>query len=404
MVVPHRIYSHGGMGVGEIFRKRDVIAGSLYQMPNDNNSAETCPLYNMLKLSRNLFFHDPDPQYMNYYEQGLYNQILGSRRDIDSTDNPQVTYFVPARPGQRRTYGNVGTCCGGTGMENHTKYQDSIYFRAADDSALYVNLYIDSTLRWEEKGLTLVQTTKYPFDGVSKLTIDSAGIGTFQIKLRVPVWVGKSFEVRVNGSRQSINAVPGTYVALRRQWRRGDAIDIAMPLRFRVERSIDNPAIQSIFYGPTLLAVQATAVGNNLESGLIPFSFFKSLKLDGDLSRALAPGGKALHFTSNGQTLAPFHLADPEPGMTRPYHLYFRRHEPSVVFGSFDSGVANSARSDGLTFLDVLWEGAPFANHVQFVRAVEKISEDWRRRGLFTDAERAAILQSAEKAREELRV
>ncbi|HZD05763.1 MAG TPA: beta-L-arabinofuranosidase domain-containing protein, partial [Longimicrobiales bacterium] len=68
MVVPHRIYSHGGMGVGEIFRKKDVIAGSLY---DDRNHAETCPLYNMLKLSRNLFFHEPDPRYMNYYELGL---------------------------------------------------------------------------------------------------------------------------------------------------------------------------------------------------------------------------------------------------------------------------------------------------------------------------------------------
>src|SRR6185295_17372573 len=141
MVVPHRIYSHGGMGVGEILRKRDVIAGSLYQMPNENNHAETCAVYNMLKLSRNLFFHNPDPKYMNYYEQAVGNQILGSRRDIDSTANPQVTYFIPVRPGQRRSYGNVGTCCGGTGLENHTKYQDSIYFRSADGAALFVNLY-----------------------------------------------------------------------------------------------------------------------------------------------------------------------------------------------------------------------------------------------------------------------
>jgi len=404
MVVPHRVYSHGGMGVGEIFRKRDVIAGSLYQMPNDNNSAETCPLYNMLKLSRNLFFHDPDPRYMNFYEQGLYNQILGSRRDIDSSDSPQVTYFVPARPGQRRTYGNVGTCCGGTGMENHTKYQDSIYFRTADDSTLYVNLYIDSTLRWEEKGFTVVQATRYPLDGASKLTVNSAGSGVLQIKLRVPLWVGKGFGVRVNGTLQNINAVPGTYVTLRRQWRRGDTIDVAMPLRFRVARSIDNPAIQSIFYGPTLLAVQAPPLGNNLESGLISFSFFKSLKLDGDLARAMAPAGKPMHFMTNGQTLAPFYIADPESGMTSPYHLYLRRHEPSIVFGSVDSGVANAARGDGFTFLDVVWDKAPFASHSQFVRAVESVSAEWANRGLLTDAERASIRQAAEKARADLRV
>src|SRR4030095_2686944 len=140
-----------------------------------------------------------------------------------------------------------------------------------------------------------------------------------------------------------------TYVTLRRQWRRGDTIDIAMPLRFRVERSIDDPAIQSIFYGPTLMAVQAPSAGNNLESGLIPFSFFRSLKLDGDFSRAMTPAGKPLHFTTSGRTLAPFYIADPEPGMPRHYHLYVRGHEPSTVFGSVDSGVGNPARGDGLT-------------------------------------------------------
>ena len=107
----------------------------------------------MLKLSRNLFFHDPDPKYMNYYEQGLFNQILGSRRDVDSTDEPEVTYFVPVRPGQRRSYGNVGTCCGGTGMENHTKYQDSIYFRSADDTRAVRQSLHPSTLALAREGI-----------------------------------------------------------------------------------------------------------------------------------------------------------------------------------------------------------------------------------------------------------
>ena len=110
MVVPHRVYSHGGVGVGEIIRKRDVIAGSLWSEPNNRDHAETCVAYNMLKLSRNLFFHDPDPKYMNYYEQGLFNQILGSRRDSNSVTSPDVTYFLPVRPGNAAGTA-IGTCC-----------------------------------------------------------------------------------------------------------------------------------------------------------------------------------------------------------------------------------------------------------------------------------------------------
>jgi DUF1680 family protein len=408
MVVPHRVYSHGGVGVVEVLRKRGVIAGSLYQEPKNGNHAETCPLYNMLKLSRNLFFHDPDPKYMNYYEQGLFNQILGSRRDVDSTSNPLVTYFVPVRPGQRRTYGNIGTCCGGTGMENHTKYQDSIYFRAADGSTLYVNLYIPSTLTWAEKKFTVTQATNYPLDGRSTLTITS-GSGPLDLKLRVPAWVRKGYTVAVNGTPQKLVARPGTYVTISRHWRSGDTIEIAMPMSFRTERALDNPAVQSVFYGPTLLAVQHDVVGQDLASGLLNLSFYRHVKLDGDLAPAMTPAGAPLHFTTNGHTLAPFFVADPTASAegrapTAPYHIYVRRHEPQIVFGSIDAGVPNSARQDGLTFLDVVWDAAPFATHRDLVAAVTRTAGEWQKSGRFTTAQSAAVVAAAGKAEADLRV
>ena len=401
MVVPHRVYSHGGVGVGEILRKRDLIAGSLYSEPNNHNHAETCPLYNMLKLSRNLFFHEPDPKYMNYYEHGLFNHILGSRRDTDSVTDPEVTYFVPVRPGELREYGNAGTCCGGTGMENHTKYQDSIYFRSADDGTLYVNLYIPSTLEWREKGFAIEQRTRYPFEGASTITV--TGNGRLTVMLRVPSWVRRGYIVSVNGAAQRITATPGRYVRLDRQWRTGDRIEIAMPLSFRAERTIDDPAVQSIFYGPTLLAVQAPAVGNTLESGLIDISLYRHFKLAGDFASGMTPvADKPLHFSSNGQTWAPFFVADPQSGPSQPYHMYVRRHEPAIVFGSVDSGIANTKRGDGMTFLDVVWAGAPFANHDRFIAAVERTAAEWRAAGLVTETEQSVIVQAARRAERDI--
>jgi DUF1680 family protein len=411
MIVPHRVYSHGGVGVGEILRARGVIAGSLYQNPKDENHAETCPLYNMLKLSRDLFFHDPDPKYMHYYEQGLFNQILGSRRDMDSASSPMVTYFVPVRPGQRRRYGNVGTCCGGTGMENHTKYQDSIYFHSEDGSTLYVNLYVASTLRWPEKGFTITQATSYPLEGASTLTID--GSGPLDIKLRIPLWVRKGYTVRINGSAQRVNAEPGTYLTLRRRWSTGDRIEIDMPFTFRVERALDDPTVQSIFYGPTLLAVQHERVGSDLKTGLLDVSFYEHLKLDGDLAPAMKPAGAPLHFTTSGHTLAPFYVADPAAATaaeekqlppTAPYHVYVRRHEPRIKFGSVDSGVPNRSRDDRLTFLDVVWDGAPFGTHRDFRAAVDRIAAEWQEAGRLTAEERASVVDAATRAERDLRV
>ncbi len=401
MVIPHRMYSHGGVGVGEIIRKRDVIAGSLYSEPNNTNHAESCVVYNMLKLSRNLFFHEPDPKYMNYYEQGLFNQILASRRDVDSVTSPEVTYFIPVRSGERRSYGNVGTCCGGTGMENHTKYQDSIYFRSTDDATLYVNLYIPSVLEWREKGFTIEQATRYPFEGASTLTV--RGNGRLAMMLRVPSWARRGYAVTVNGARQQLAATPGQYVTIDRQWKSGDKIEIAMPLGFRAERTIDDPSVQSIYYGPTLLAVQAPAVGNNLETGLINVSLYKHFKLSGDFSAGMAPvADKPLHFVYNGQTLAPFFVSDPQAGQTQPYHMYVRRQEPTIVFGSVDSGVANAKRDDGVTFLDAVWAGAPFADHGRFVASVERVATEWSTAGRLTAAQQNDILQAARRAERDL--
>jgi DUF1680 family protein len=401
MVVPHRVYSHGGVGVGEIIRKRDVIAGSLYSEPKNHDHAESCVVYNMLKLSRNLFFHEPDAKYMNYYEQALFNQILASRRDSDSLTSPEVTYFVPVRPGERRRYGNAGTCCGGTGMENHTKYQDSIYFKSADDATLYVNLYIPSALEWREKGFTIEQRTRYPLDGATTLHVN--GAGRLAMMLRVPSWARRGYTVSVNGSAQRLTPVPGQYVRLEREWRSGDRIDIRMPFSFRAERTIDDPSVQSIFYGPTLLAVQAPPVGDTFESGLINVSLYRHFTLTGDFGAGVKPiAGKPLHYSIDGHTLAPFFVADPQSGDSQPYHMYVRRHEPTIAFGSIETSVANTERDDGVTFLDAVWAGAPFANHARFVATVERTAAEWRAAGRMTAAEQRTVTQAAQRAERDL--
>jgi len=420
MVVPHRTYSHGGMGVGEMFRERDVIAGSLFE---DRNHAETCPLYNMLKLSRNLFFHEADPRYMDYYELGLFNQILGSRRDVDSTEGPEVTYFVPVQPGQRRSYGNVGTCCGGTGMENHTKYQDSIYFRSVDDAALFVNLYISSTLEWPEKGFTVRQESRFPEEGASTLVVE--GSGPMEIRLRVPAWARKGFFVSINGEPQGLDAIPGTYLSLDRRWASGDTIEVEMPFSFRVERAIDDPAVQSIYYGPVLLAAQAEPVGEDLASGFLEVGLYRHLKLDGDLAAAVTQAGDPLHFTMEGLSLAPFFIADPGASMaippqepeaeesqrrgrrglpTQPYHIYFRRAEPKIVFGTVDSGVPNPSGSRGLTFLDAVWGQAPFPTHEDFLSAVDRTVGEWVGRGALSARQAESVMGAARRAEGDLHV
>ncbi|MEV1064362.1 beta-L-arabinofuranosidase domain-containing protein [Streptomyces sp. NPDC050263] len=381
MVAGPRTYSLGGTGQGEMFRARGAVAATL----GDDN-AETCATYNLLKLSRQLFFHEPDAAYMDHYERGLTNHILASRRDAAGTTGPEVTYFVGMGPGAVREYDNTGTCCGGTGMENHTKYQDSVYFRSADGTALYVNLYLASTLRWPERGLVIEQTSAYPTEGVRTLTFREGG-GSLDLKLRVPSWATAGFTVTVNGVRLQARAVPGSYLTLSRTWQRGDRVTVSAPYRLRVERALDDPTVQSLFHGPILLVARSQA------TSLRAFSFYKDFTLRGDLADPIRPEGRPHHFTTHGLTLAPFHIADD----TR-YHAYFKRAEPVVVFGTSDSGVPNRARGDGLTFLDVLWGQAPFATSARFVDAVRTLADVWLSTALFTRTERDRVVTAAVNA------
>lgn len=383
MVVPHRMYAHGGTGQGEIFRARDKVAGAIVGSTN----AETCAAYNMLKVSRALFFHQGDPKYMDYYERALFNQILGSRRSSDSDDDPLVTYMLPVGPGVTRAFGNFATCCGGTGLENHTKYQDSIYFAAADDSALYVNLYIPSTLTWAAKSVTVTQTTQMPVTGAATLTI--GGSGTFAVKLRVPGWVQDGFTVSVNGQQQSVTATPGSYVTLSRSWADGDTIKIGMPLRLHLERTPDDPTLQAVSNGPIVLVARSS------QGGYRKVPFYPTMTLAGKLDGTLKPTGTDGFFSSaDGTVYAPLYV-----GSDDPYHMYLQRTEPSVVFGGVDSGVANPVKSDRTSLLDDIWSKAPFFDARQFAQTVADVSAGWVTAGTLSRRDRQAIVLAAARAR-----
>ena len=154
---------------------------------------ETCCTYNLLKLDRQLFMYDQTAKYMDHYELGLYNHILASVAEEDAGN----TYHVPLNPGAQKRFGNADmsgfTCCNGTALESHTKLQDSIYFRSADDTTLYVNLFIPSTLDWAERKVVVRQRTDFPYADTTRLVIE--GSGAFDIRVRVPRWATRGFFV-----------------------------------------------------------------------------------------------------------------------------------------------------------------------------------------------------------------
>ena len=259
---------------------------------------ETCATYNLLKLSRQLFMFDQNSEFMAYYEQALYNHILASV----AKENAGNTYHVPLNPGARKGFGNARmtgfTCCNGTALESHTKLQDSIYFKSADDSTLYVNLYVPSTLTWPERQVVIRQETSFPYADSTELRLSDIGVNRhLDIKVRVPKWATHGFFVKINGQPQSVDAKPGTYLALSRTWKRGDTIELTMPFSFYLSPLMDQPNIASVFYGPVLLAAQEPEAR----------STWRPITLDAkDLGGSFTGDPGTLRFTADGVHFKPF--------------------------------------------------------------------------------------------------
>src|SRR5699024_7958178 len=123
MVVPGRMYAHGGTGEGELWGPPEAVAGDI-----GSRNCESCAAYNMLKVARFLFMNEQNPAYMDYYERTVLNHILGGRRDESSTESPENLYMFPVDPGAQKEYGNgnIGICCGTAALESQDKIQATV--------------------------------------------------------------------------------------------------------------------------------------------------------------------------------------------------------------------------------------------------------------------------------------
>ncbi|WP_127502572.1 glycoside hydrolase family 127 protein [Actinoplanes solisilvae] len=243
IVTRHHTYAIGGNSNGEYFGLPDRIASEL-----SDTTAECCNSYNMLKLSRQLFFTNPTrADYLDYYEKALYNHILASQ-DPNSSHGFQC-YYVPLRAGGIKTYSNdynSFVCCHGTGMESNTKFGDTIYFHDGG-STLYVNLFIPSVLTWN--GRTIRQETSFPDAGSTRLTV--TGSGVFTMRIRIPAWAAGA-QIRVNGGAATTPAT-GAYAVLNRTWVSGDVVDVTLPMALTRESTPDSSTTQAIKLGPIVL-------------------------------------------------------------------------------------------------------------------------------------------------------
>lgn len=244
-VTQNRSYVIGGNSDKEHFYPKGKMGENLSAA-----TAETCNSYNMVKLTDRLFTNTPREEFAAYNERVLWNDILAS---IDAT-TPGMTYYMSLKPGHFKTFSKPHEsfwCCVGTGMENHAKYGESIYFHSSEE--LWINQFIASEIYWPAKKMRIAQNTRFPNEQHSEWKISCEHPVKATLSLRHPQWAGEGFNVEVNG-KSTGHSEPGTYLKLSRTWHNGDVITAKLPMNLRLEAMHDDPSLKSVLYGPLVLA------------------------------------------------------------------------------------------------------------------------------------------------------
>jgi DUF1680 family protein len=244
VVTENHSYVIGGNSDREHFGNPNAIAAHMAE-----TTCEACNTYNMLKLTRRLWSWAPDGALFDYYERAQLNHIMAHQRPSDG----MFVYFMPMAAGGRRSYSTREDsfwCCVGSGMESHAKHADSIWWRGGD--TLYLNLFVPSRLDLPDGDFAIDLDTRYPDEGLVRLSVIRAPAGEREIAVRLPGWCAAPL-VKVNGAPMGRPGRDG-YARLKRRWQAGDRVELVLPMPLRAEPTPDDPNLVAFVSGPLVLA------------------------------------------------------------------------------------------------------------------------------------------------------
>lgn len=252
-----RSISIGGNSVAEHFHPSTDFGSML----TSEQGPETCNTYNMLRLTKMLYSTSARTSYLDFYERALYNHILSTQDPVQGG----FVYFTPMRSGHYRVYSQPQTsfwCCVGSGIENHARYGEMIYGHETD-KALYVNLFIPSTLEWGD--VRIEQKTDIPYGQSTTIKVSTPRARKFTVRMRIPEWTSaESVKLSVNGKSVACKIKDG-FLEVDNRWKDGDALTVELPMHLRVMQLPDGSDNYSFLYGPVVLAAR---LGTDRQDGL----------------------------------------------------------------------------------------------------------------------------------------
>lgn len=261
-MVNKKYYVTGGVGSGETSEG----FGGNYSLGNNAycESCSTCGLI-FFQHKMNIAYHDA--KYADLYEESMYNALLGS---IDY-EGKNFCYTNPLAGSQPRDAWHVCPCC--VGNIPRTLLMIPTWTYVTGDDGIYVNMYVGSTINVERvvgTDVQMVQKTDYPWKGAVSITVNPKKAKKFTVYVRVPnrktselytsvPEVNTLKSLTINGKPVAMKAENG-YIAITRDWKKGDKIDLEIPMEIQVITADQNIRADSgriaLRYGPMIYNVE----------------------------------------------------------------------------------------------------------------------------------------------------
>ncbi len=233
-VTERKLYITGG--VGPIHEYEGFSYG--YYLPN-TGYLETCAGVGLAFWAGLMGQAFDGAVYADVYERALYNNILPGV----SLDGKRYTYQNPltAKGNIHRWEWHGCPCCPPMFVKAMGALPGYIY--ATGPETLYVNLFIGSTGRTSVGGaeVEVTQTTRYPWEGDVRITVDPEREVTFSLCVRIPGW-SRGATLLVNGEPAAVGLLGDGYARIHRTWSRGDEVRLHLPMgpqRVRAHPSVE---------------------------------------------------------------------------------------------------------------------------------------------------------------------
>jgi hypothetical protein len=250
-IVDKRLYLTGTTSYREFFHGD-------HDLPNVNNVGETCVTVTWLQFNAQLLRLTGEARFAEQLERTTLNHLFGSQ----SWDGSAWGYYVQLQG--RKPYSDTldGHCCLSSGPRGVALIPT--FATTVDAEGVVINLYEAGTVRLilrDDTVVTLTTRTRFPSEEQIRITVSPAARKSFTVKLRLPAWC-RDASARVNGTRTEFVARADGYAAIRREWKRGDRIELRLKLEPKiVVGDRYNESRVAVLYGPLVLAADEATLG-----------------------------------------------------------------------------------------------------------------------------------------------